>query len=96
MPRDFESGSLCGPQRDGLPGLANGMENGVNRVRDGPTQTAGRMPDKDVPSITSREKHLNRNSGALVYAPTSSILFQYALARQARYVNAKVNVDDDE
>lgn len=29
--------------------------------------------DKNVPSITSREKHLNRNSDVLsVYAPTSS------------------------
>lgn len=62
--------------------------------RTDPIRTMGRMSDKDVPSITSREKHLNRNSGAPVHAPTS-MLFQYALARQARNVNAKVNVDDE-
>jgi len=63
---------------------------------DNSIRAEGRTSDKDVPpSITSREKHLNLNSGAPVYAPTSNVLFQYALARQARNVNAKVNVDDE-
>lgn len=97
MPRDFESGSLCGPQREWLRGWRTEWRTGEPKARgcDGPKQTVGRMLDKDVPSITSQEKHLNRNSGSPVHAPTSSMLFQYALARQARNVNAKVNVDNE-
>lgn len=100
MPRDFESGSVCGPQRDWLPGWRTEWRTGENRRRGDARRIrykrwGGRTSDKDVPSITSREKHLDRNSGAPVHAPTSSMLFQYALARQARNVNAKVNVDDE-
>lgn len=79
-------GSLVG-ERNGEPG-----ELKARWIR---YKRRGRMSDKDVPSITSREKHLNRKSGAPVHAPTSSMLFQYALAWQARNMNAKVNVDDE-
>lgn len=71
-----------------------GERNGERVNRRHPIQTEEGMSDKDVPSITSREKHLNRKSGAPVHAPTSSMLFQYALAWQARNMNAKVNVDE--